>query len=326
MKGKRSTLFSSVLAAILIIGIFAFSSSTAANTSFATTTTTDSSPGQQKRAFTDEFFIEDCDFTSTGTNPYLILEPNRQAVFRGEEDGEAVELVDTVLDETEEVQGVETRVFEERETHDGELAEISRNFFAICEQTNSVFYFGEDVQLFENGQPVAGGEAESWRAGEEGARAGIIMPGTVLLGARYFEEIAPDVAEDRAEIISLDETVDTPAGTFDNVLKIEETTPLEPGAREFKFYARDVGLIQDGDLKLVESPSTAEQEAPQEEDQQLLEEQSQQQLEEDQSAVTGGGVQSEEADEENEDTDEVQDTDEAGDRDVEDDAAEDAGI
>ena len=95
-----------------------------------------------------------------------------------------------------------------------------------------------------------------WR---EWLRAGIIVPGTVLLGARYFEEIAPDVAEDRVEIISLNKTGDTPAGTFDNVLKIQATTPLEPGAGEFKFYARDVGLIQDGDLKSVDSPSTAEE-------------------------------------------------------------------
>jgi hypothetical protein len=105
----------------------------------------------------------------------------------------------------------------------------------------------------------------SWRAGENGSRAGIIVPGTVLLGARYFEEIAPDVAEDRVEIISLNETVDTPAGTFDNVLKIEATTPQEPGAGEFKFYARDVRLIQDGDLKLVDSTAEAPQQQPQEE-------------------------------------------------------------
>jgi hypothetical protein len=34
-------------------------------------------------------------------------------------------------------------------------------------------------------------------------------------------------------------------------VKIEETTPLEPGVREAKFYARGIGLVQDGDLKLV---------------------------------------------------------------------------
>ncbi len=32
-------------------------------------------------------------------------------------------------------------------------------------------------------------------------------------------------------------------GTFENVLRIFETTELEPDAREFKYYAPGVGLI-----------------------------------------------------------------------------------
>jgi hypothetical protein len=43
------------------------------------------------------------------------------------------ELTITVLNETREVKGTETRVIEERETFGGELVEISRNFFAIIE-------------------------------------------------------------------------------------------------------------------------------------------------------------------------------------------------
>jgi hypothetical protein len=47
------------------------------------------------------------------------------------------------------------------------------------------------------------------------------------------------------------ETIRTPAGEFRNCLKTEETTPLEPGVKEYKYYARGVGLVQDGALKLV---------------------------------------------------------------------------
>ena len=56
---------------------------------------------------------------------------------------------------------------------------------------------------------------------------------------------------DRAEVVSLNGKLKTPAGNFDLVLKIVETTPLERGAREAKYYAAGVGLLQDGDLKLV---------------------------------------------------------------------------
>jgi hypothetical protein len=77
------------------------------------------------------------------------------------------------------------------------------------------------------------------------------MPGQVLLKARYYQEIAPRLAMDRAEIVSLTELVKTPAGEFKTCLKVEETTPLEPGIKEYKYYAYGIGLVQDGSLKLV---------------------------------------------------------------------------
>ncbi len=200
--------------------------------------------------YTDQFFIEDCTFADAGANQFFILEPGYQLSFVGEEDGEEVELVITVLDETKEVGGVLTRVVEERESEDGELVEVSRNYFAICEQTSSVFYFGEDVDDYEDGEVVS--HEGAWLAGQDGARPGIMMPGTVLLGSRYMQEVAPDVAMDRAHIISMNNTVETPAGTFENVLKVRETTPLEPSAREFKYYAAGIGLVQDANLKLEE--------------------------------------------------------------------------
>jgi hypothetical protein len=175
-----------------------------------------------------------------------------------EEDGVEKRVVITVLKQTRMINGIKTRVVRERETEDGELVEISRNYFAICNRTNSVVYFGEAVNIYENGV-VVGHEGE-WLAGENGARPGIIMPGTVLLGARYFQEIAPGVALDRAEIVSLTAVVRTPAGRFEKCLQTRETTPLEPGEVGFKWYAPGIGLIRDGALRLVSS-STVEADA-----------------------------------------------------------------
>jgi hypothetical protein len=187
-------------------------------------------------------------FSSTGRNPFFILEPGFRLILAGVEDGVVKRLVVTVLDDTRVVDGVETRVVEERETEDGEVVEVSRNYFAICNRTNSVFYFGEEVDIYEDGVIVS--HEGEWLAGEDGARPGIIMPGTVLLGARYFQEIAPNVAMDRAEIVRLDAVVQTPAGKFIRCLRTRETTPLEPGEVEFKSYAPGIGLIQDGVLRL----------------------------------------------------------------------------
>ena len=204
----------------------------------------------EEEEYTAAFFIDRCTFATTGRSPYFVLEPGFQLVFAGEEDGEELDLVITVLDDTLVVDGVETRVVEERESADGELVEVSRNFMAFCAETGSVFYFGEEVDIYEDGEIVSHDGA--WRAGENDAEPGIIMPGTVLLGARYYQEIAPAVALDRAENVAMDLTVETEAGTFEECLRVDETSPLEPGHVSVKVYAPGIGLIVDDVLELVE--------------------------------------------------------------------------
>ncbi len=93
--------------------------------------------------------------------------------------------------------------------------------------------------------------AGSWRHGTAGAVAGLIMPGLPLLGSRYYQEIAPGVALDRAEITQLNADLRTPYRPFREVLVTEETTPLEPDLVEYKYYVAGIGLTADGDLKLV---------------------------------------------------------------------------
>ena len=230
----------------------------AEDTSSDSTNQTAESAGTAEDEYTSSFRTENCTFSATGSNPYFILEPNyRQVLVANESEGAEVELTITVLNETREVNGTETRVVEERETENGELVEISRNFFAICDETNSVFYFGEEVDDYENGQIV--GHEGAWLAGEGDNKAGMFMPGTVLLGARYYQEIAPNIAEDRAEITEIDGELEVPAGSFDDVLVVVESNPLEPGVEELNYYAPGVGVLQDEDEKLVEYGFTEEQ-------------------------------------------------------------------
>lgn len=173
MNSKRALITAIVLAGALVV---TFSSMQVVQAGEAAKTS--------KVLYTDMFFQEECNFTSTGANRFFILEPGYQQSLAGEADGEKVELVITVLDETKVVQGVETRVVEERESADNMQVEVSRNYFAICQQTNSVFYFGEDVDNYEDG--VISDHDGSWLAGQDGARAGLIMPGTALIGSRYM--------------------------------------------------------------------------------------------------------------------------------------------
>ena len=197
------------------------------------------------KSWRTEFPVEKGELSATGRSAYFILEPGYVLTLEG--GGER--LIITVLDETKTIAGVETRVIEERETKVGQLVEISRNYFAISKRTSDVYYFGEEVDIYENGKVVD--HEGAWLAGVKSAKFGLVMPGQPVLKAKYYQEIAPGVAMDRSEVVSLVETIRTPAGEFKNCLKTAETTPLEPGVTEFKYYARGVGLVQDGSLKLV---------------------------------------------------------------------------
>ena len=214
---------------------------------FAGPVTADS---DKKKTYTTDFPIERCTFANQDSggagNPLFPLVPGSQLVL--EEDGARVEI--TTKDETERIEfttedgvtiRVDARVVEEREFEDGEIVEISQNWFARCVETGDVYYFGESVIPDEG----------AWRAGDDGAKPGIIMPGTFLLGSRYFQEQAPGVAMDRAEHIRMGLEIVTDAGTFEDCVRVEETSPLDRGT-SIKKYCPGVGLVYDDGAKLTE--------------------------------------------------------------------------
>jgi hypothetical protein len=209
--------------------------------------------------FTTEFHLDACKFKSSGTNPYFNLRPGR-SVLEAEEDGELERVVITVKNEFQGifVPGlgvVRTRVIEERESVDDELVEVSRNFFAICSETNDVVYFGEEVDIYHADGSITHDGA--WLAGNPDAdglaEPGVIMPGRFLLGSRYYQEIADGIALDRAEHVEDGLSYETEAGEFDDCVRIIETSPLEPGHQSEKIYCRGVGLVADNDAELVAS-------------------------------------------------------------------------
>ena len=208
--------------------------------------------------YTTQFPLEQCTFEAGGRNAHFSLQPGYRLFLAGDDDGEVVELLITVLDATRRIRfvtengvalTVRARVVEEREWKDEALVEVSRNFYARCKQTNDVYYFGEEVDIYEDGVVVSHDGA--WLAGQAGALPGLIMPGTFLLGSRYFQERAPGIAEDRAEHVSMGLTLKTPAGTFRNCVQVVETTPLEPGSQSIKRYCPGIGLVMDGVVTLV---------------------------------------------------------------------------
>ena len=191
----------------------------------------------------DSFAVDKANWADHGANPYFMLEPG----YRWRYKHGAETLTITVLEETKVVDGVTTRVLEEREEKNGQPLEVSRNFFAVDKVTSDVYYFGEEVDEYKDGK-LASHEG-AWLAGANGAKFGLIMPGKIVVGDKFYQEIAPKAAMDRAEIVSIDEKMETPAGTYEKCLHLKESSPLEKGVSH-KWYAPGVGLVKDDEFVL----------------------------------------------------------------------------
>lgn len=183
------------------------------------------------------------EFTLDSDNPYFPLEVGRSWTLEGGDE----RVVITVLAETEEVAGVTTRVVEEREFEDGDLSEVSRNFFAQAAD-GTVCYFGEDVEKYDAGELVS--RAGEWRADAAGSRPGIIMPAEPEVGMRFQMEMSPDRAADEGLVVATGETWEVPAGTFTETIRIREIDPLD-GEEEDKVFVRGSGFLVDENLELV---------------------------------------------------------------------------
>jgi hypothetical protein len=180
-------------------------------------------------------------FTTRIDNPYWPMVPGRRWVYRQTDaEGTVEQIVITVTNRTKTVAGIEARVVHDVVTEDGELREVTDDWYAQDADGN-VWYLGEDTKEYEGGRIKS--TKGSWEAGVDGAQAGVVVPADPRPGLAYREEYYEGEAEDAAEVLSLDEKAEVPAGFFDHVLMTKEYTPLEPKVLELKFYARGVGPV-----------------------------------------------------------------------------------
>jgi len=185
--------------------------------------------------------LDPADFVSRIDNPYWPLLPGSKWVYR-ETDGEGGEqrVVVTVTNRAKTILGIDATVVHDVVSEDGELVEDTFDWYAQ-DRWGNVWYLGEDTKEYENGKFVTA--AGSWEAGVDGAQGGVIMPGSPEVGMVYQQEYYAGEAEDAGEILSLDEQVEVPFGSFDGVLMTKDYTPLEPDVLEHKFYARGIGPV-----------------------------------------------------------------------------------
>ena len=132
----------------------------------------------------------------------------------------------------------------------GQLVELTRDYYAIDSVTNDVYYMGEDVDVYDKSGKVTSHEG-SWLSGVKEAKFGLFMPANPKVGQKFYQEQAPGVGMDRVEIVSVSETIKVPAGKYTKVVHLVETTPLEKGAKANKFYVSGIGAVKDDEMDLV---------------------------------------------------------------------------
>ncbi len=186
--------------------------------------------------------LDPAEFTIEIDNPYWPMTPGNRWVYEEiDTDGTVQKVVVTVTDKTKMIaNGIEARVVRDVVSSEGELVEVTDDWYAQ-DATGNIWYLGEETAEYENGKPVS--TSGSFEAGVDGAEAGIAMPANPEDGMAYRQEYYKGEAEDRAEVLSLDEKAEVKFGYFKATLMTKDLVPTEPKVSEHKFYAKGVGPV-----------------------------------------------------------------------------------
>jgi hypothetical protein len=170
-----------------------------------------------------------------------------------------------ILEKTEpfDVPGIgkfECAVVQEEEFFDGVYDQQSHNWFAIDKTTNTMYAFGEvSWEIDQIGRKVFAG---TWRVGEPDgngvAEPGLLMPGIFNVGARYLFDGHEAETYGYTENMETGITMTTPAGKFENCVRVREYSLTNPSDVTDKWWCPGVGLARDtSDGVLVASDALA---------------------------------------------------------------------
>lgn len=184
--------------------------------------------------------INPSDFTTKIDNKYFPLTPGTILIYDGvsEKGNEHIEVA--ITNQTRVILGVTCVVVQDTVAVDGQMIEQTFDWYAQNKNGN-VWYFGEDSKEYDNGKVI--GTSGSWEAGVKEAKPGIIMEGNPVVGDTYRQEYLKGEAEDLADILSLSESVNIKYGNYNNCLKTNDHSPLEPNVVENKYFAPGIGNI-----------------------------------------------------------------------------------
>ena len=183
--------------------------------------------------------------SATIDNQYMPLTPGMQFVYEGTtiENGKDVphRVLITVTDLTKVIAGVRSQVTWDLDYSDGQLVEAELAFFAQ-DKEGDVWRMGEYPEEYDGAKIL---DNPTWIHGLDHALAGIAMQANPQPDTPdYPEGWGPEVDwTDRGLVDRFVPEVCVPTGCYQNVLIIKETSAMEKGAFQLKYWAPGVGNI-----------------------------------------------------------------------------------
>lgn len=187
--------------------------------------------------------IHPADFSADVTNGWFPLRPGTTYLYTGTKDGKKALDAVQVSAATKRVDGVLTRVVNDRLFLGNALEERTADYYAQ-DRCGNVWYFGEDTATLDSNGKVTD-RSGSFRAGVNGAQPGVYIQARPQIGRWFRQEWYPGQAEDRFRALSTSASVTIRYGHFRNALRTEERTNLEPGVVDNKYYARGLGVLRE---------------------------------------------------------------------------------
>jgi hypothetical protein len=181
------------------------------------------------------------------TNQWFPLTPGTEFVYTGTKDGKPTRDIVRVTRQTITINGARCVVVRDLLYEAGKLEERTSDYYTQ-DRAGNVWYFGEDTAELDASGKVTSREG-TWRAGRDGAKAGIYMPAHPRVGQTGRQEYYQGQAEDHFRVISLNATVRVPFVSSRSALETHEWTPLEPGTLDQKIYVRGIGTVKETSLK-----------------------------------------------------------------------------
>ena len=175
-------------------------------------------------------------------NPYLPFATLKQDILIGRSGGQSARVERSTLNRTKTfmVHGkpVQTMVVVDKDFVAGKLEEVPFDYFAESDD-GAVYYFGEDVNEYQNGKIV--GHRGAWHYGVDTSHLGMIIPGRPQVGQKFQAENVPGITLENDEIVSTTAKIRLGIGSYQNVVKIKESYP--DGSVEYKYYVPSVGTV-----------------------------------------------------------------------------------